>query len=257
VTAGASVADVPAPGADYFDVMADHVDDHWWYAARRQLLAEVLVGRVPAGSVAVDVGCGAGGSLAVLSQLGAGVVVGTDLVPEALANAAPRLGSASLAASRAEQLPLRSDGADVLVSLDVIEHLDDDVAALAEYRRVLRRGGALVVSVPAYPSLWSSHDEWAGHRRRYQQKTLVAALDRAGFEVERATHVFSFLVPPALVLRRTPLRRFVSGNDDDASASPLVSKVLGGAARAERAVLRRTGRLPVGLSLLAVAHHPG
>lgn len=244
------------PGADYFDVMADQVDDHWWYAARRELLAEALAGRVPAGSVAVDVGCGAGGSLGVLRQLGAGAVVGTDLEPKALAHASPRLGSASLTASRAERLPLRDEVADVLISLDVIEHLDDDVAALREYRRVLRLGATLAVSVPAYPSLWSSHDEWAGHRRRYRQATLVAALEGAGFEVERATHVFSFLVPPALLLRRTPLRRLVSGSDDEASASPLVSKVLGGAARAERAVLRRTGRIPVGLSLLALARRP-
>jgi hypothetical protein len=75
----------------------------------------------------------------------------------------------------------------------------------------------------------------------------------AGFEVERATHVFSFLVPPAVLVRRTPLRRLVSANDEDAAASPLATKVLGSAARAERAVLRRAGSLPLGLSLLALA----
>ncbi|MPY94936.1 MAG: methyltransferase domain-containing protein [Acidimicrobiia bacterium] len=244
------------PGADYFDVMADHVDDHWWYAARRELLAEVLAGRVEAGSVAVDVGCGAGGSLAVLADAGASTIVGTDLVGEALANARTRVGGAQLMASRAERLPLRGGAADVLISLDVIEHLDDDVAALGEYRRVLRPGGTLVLSVPAYPGLWSRHDEWAGHRRRYRDGTLAAAVRSAGLELDRVTHFFSFLVPPAVALRRTPLGRLVSGNDEDAAASPLVSKVLGGAARAERAVLRRAGRLPVGLSLLAVARRP-
>lgn len=244
------------PGAGYFDVMDHHVDGHWWYAARRALLAEVLADRVGPGSVAVDAGCGAGGSLAVLDGLGAGLVVGTDLVPEALANARARVGRATLVASRAEQLPVRSGGADVVISLDVIEHLDDDAAALLEYRRVLRPGGTLVVSVPAYPGLWSHHDEWAGHRRRYTSETLAIAVGGAGFEIERATHVFSFLVPPAVLLRRTPLRHLVSGSDEDAAASPLVSKLLGGAARAERAVLRRTDRLPLGLSLLTVARAP-
>jgi SAM-dependent methyltransferase len=246
----------PQPGADYFDVMADHVDGHWWYEARRALLADVLAPLLAPGAVAVDVGCGAGGSLGVLRALGAGTILGTDLVPEALSHAARRVGDAHLAASRAERLPLRSGIADVLISLDVIEHLDDDGLAVAEYLRALRPGGILVVSVPAYPELWSSHDEWAGHRRRYRRETLLAVLAGAGFEVEQATYFFSFLVPPAVLLRRTPLRHLSSGNDEDAASSPLVSRVFGAAARAERAVLRRARKLPVGLSLLAVSRRP-
>lgn len=236
--------------------MADHVDDGWWYEARRAFLADVLADVDVSEGIALDVGCGAGGSLAVLSALGAKLTVGTDLVPEALAHAVGKVPGAELLASRAEDVPLRSGTAGLLVSLDVLEHLDDDVAALREYHRLLRPGGLLIVTGPAYPGLWAEHDEWAGHRRRYTRQGMVSAVKTAGFEVERETNYFSFLVPPAILMRRTPLRRLFSGSDDDASASPLVSRVLGTAARLERAVLRRRPELSVGLSLLVVARRP-
>jgi hypothetical protein len=76
---------------------------------------------------------------------------------------------------------------------------------------------------------------------------------RAGFEVERTTYYFSFLVPPAFLVRRTPLRRLVNTTDEAASSSPLVTKVMAGAAKAERALLRRFDHLPFGLSIAAVA----
>ena len=141
----------------------------------------------------------------------------------------------------------------MVVSLEVIEHVDSDLAALHEYRRVLRPGGTLLVTVPAYESLWSSHDDWAGHRRRYGAGQLARTVARAGFEVERTSYYFSFLVPPAYAVRRTPLRRLVGDADEETSGSPLVSRLMTAAARAERAVMRRAGRLPFGLSVLALA----
>jgi ubiquinone/menaquinone biosynthesis C-methylase UbiE len=241
------------PQEAYFDVMAENAGEHWWYRARRELLRDLLDGKVRRGGVAIDVGCGTGEVMALLHDAGAGVVAGTDLSPHALGHAAGRVEHGSLLASRAEQLPLADSCADVVVSLEVIEHLDSDLVALAEYRRVLRPGGTLLVTVPAYESLWSEHDEWAGHRRRYSAGQLTRAVGRAGFEVERTTYYFSFLVPPAFLVRRTPLRRLVNTTDEAASSSPLVTKVMAGAAKAERALLRRFDHLPFGLSIAAVA----
>jgi ubiquinone/menaquinone biosynthesis C-methylase UbiE len=241
------------PDEGYFDVMADNAPTHWWYEARRALIGELLAHRVPVGSVAVDVGCGTGEVMAVLAEAGARTVVGTDLSPRALGYASSGRGRGSLVASRAERLPFPAACVDVLVSLEVIEHLDSDLAALVEYRRVLRPGGTLLVTVPAYESLWSDHDEWAGHRRRYGAGQLRRTVERAGFDVDRTSYYFSFLVPPAFAVRRTPLRRLISSTDEAASSSPLVSRVMAGAARAERSILRRVDRLPFGLSILALA----
>lgn len=248
----ARIAAPDLPEEGYFDVMAENAPEHWWYRARRELLRELLAGRVRRGGVAIDVGCGTGEVMALLHEAGAAVVAGTDLSPHALAHAASRIAHGSLAAARAEHLPFPDRSADVVVSLEVIEHLDSDLAALSEYRRVLRPGGTLVVTVPAYESLWGEHDDWAGHRRRYGAGQLTRAVSRAGFDVERSTYYFSFLVPPAFLLRRTPLRRLVRSTDENASSSPLVTRVMTTAARAERALLRRFDRLPFGLSIAAI-----
>jgi SAM-dependent methyltransferase len=248
----ARIAAAELPEEGYFDVMAENATEHWWYRARRELLREVLAGKVRRGGVAIDVGCGTGEVMALLHEAGAEVVAGTDLSPHALAHAAARVEHGSLTAARAEQLPFADHCADVVVSLEVIEHLDSDLAALSEYHRLLRRGGTLIVTVPAYESLWSDHDDWAGHRRRYGAGQLERAVGRAGFDVERTTYYVSFLVPPAFLVRRTPLRRLIRSTDESASSSPLVSRLMMAAARAERTALRRLDHLPFGLSIVAV-----
>jgi len=245
------------PDQAYFDVMARNSDRHWWYRARWELVAELLADHVPPGGTAIDVGCGTGEVLALLADAGARRVVGSDLSTDALGHAASRTGTrargGTLVVSRAERLPFPTASADVLVSLEVIEHLDSDLTALREYRRVLRPGGTMLVTVPAYESLWGDHDDWAGHRRRYGAGQLARAVGRCGFEVNRTSYYFSFLVVPAFLVRRTPLRRLVSSTDEEVSSSALSDRVLSTAARLERAALRRMDRLPFGLSILALA----
>jgi hypothetical protein len=110
--------------------------------------------------------------------------------------------------------------------------------------------------VPAYQWLWSEHDDRAAHRRRYGARRFERAVLDAGFEIERMTYYFSFLVPPAALLRRTPLKRLVTATDEDVSTMhPLLDAAFAWLARAERAIGRRR-RIPFGLSILCVAHRP-
>ncbi len=239
------------PDAEYFAVMAERATGHWWYVARRELFRQLLAGRVQPGTTALDVGCGTGETMAVLRELGAGRVAGTDLSDDALAYARHHPQGSVLAAT-AEQLPFADGCADLLVSSDVLEHLDDDRVALREYRRVLRPGGLLLVTVPSYQGLWSAHDERAGHRRRYRLSELTSAVESTRFRVERASYFFSYLVPPALAVRRTPLGRLTADTDEEASAGRVASAVLSRLGAAERAVLRRRS-LPFGLSQVVLA----
>ncbi len=243
------------PDDAYFDVMAEQARSHWWYEGRRALVQEVLSGL--ARGVIVDVGCGTGDNLPLFDRLSGRASIGFELSRYAVRRAPMGPGGGTrVGVAVAEQLPVASGVADVVTSMDVIEHLDDDVAALREYRRVLRPGGRLLLTVPAYPSLWSEHDDWAAHRRRYRTASLVAAVTAAGLEVDRTTHFNSFLVPPAFVLRRTPLRRLVHGQQDEVGASsPLVAQVMAGLAGVERRWARRL-TVPMGLSILALAHRP-
>ena len=166
-------------------------------------------------------------------------------------------GRRGVAVALAERLPFADASAAALTSMDVIEHLDDDIAGLVEYRRVLRPGGTLLLTVPAYQSLWSEHDVRAAHRRRYTRPSLVAAARRAGFVVERTSYYNAFLLPPAALLRRTPLRRLVRAADEEVGASsPFVSRAMAGLTRLERAWLTQRS-LPFGLSIVLVGHRPG
>jgi SAM-dependent methyltransferase len=241
------------PDEAYFDVMAEQARRHWWYEGRRALVTSLLEGTPP--GIVVDVGCGTGDNLGVLDAIGGRPTVGFELSPHAVRRAPTSGGGRSrVGMALAEHLPVASGVAALVSSMDVIEHLDDDVAALREYHRVLRPGGRLLITVPAYPSLWSAHDDWAAHRRRYRTSTLVAAIEAAGFEVDRTTHFNSFLVPPAVLLRRTPLRRLVHSQQDEVGAtSPTVARVMGGLSALERRWTRRH-RMPAGLSILALAH---
>ena len=145
-----------------------------------------------------------------------------------------------------------------MVALDVLEHLEDDVAAAREMRAALRPGGLLLATVPAYRFLWSGHDDALGHRRRYLRRQIVAALEHAGFEVALCCYVMASIFPAAVVVRlyerwvrRGPARR-------ESGYVPLPAPL-----NALLAWITSTGslllpwiRLPFGLSLAVVARRP-
>jgi SAM-dependent methyltransferase len=251
--ADAAVAPAAADGtmsAATFDVMQRVEREHWWFSAKRALLQQA-VSRERARGVAVDVGCGTGAVLDVLVEQGYRSVLGTDLDPHALRLTAGRLpASGFVARAVAEALPLADGTVDVLSSLDVLEHLTDDVRALREYARVLAPEGLLVLAVPAYQWAWTEHDVALGHQRRYVRAQLEEVVTAAGFTDVQARYFHSWLVPLALLLRKTPLRLLVRGQ-----AAESVS--MGGAAQNalghRLASLDRSAGLPFGLSVFLTA----
>jgi SAM-dependent methyltransferase len=237
-----------------FDVMHRVEREHWWFRAKRDIVRSAIVAEATRG-VAVDVGCGTGAVLHDLAGLGFAPVLGTDLDAHALTLVAGDVGPGiGLARAVAEALPLRSGSVQVLCSLDVVEHLDDDVLALREYLRVLRPGGRLVVTVPAYRWAWSSHDVDLGHRRRYTRPQLESVAAAAGFEIVTSRYFHAWLVPIALLLRKTPLRAVVA---DKPAESVSMGGPLQNAIGHRLAALDRRLALPFGLSILLVARRPG
>jgi SAM-dependent methyltransferase len=239
-----------------FGVMAALEREHWWFAAKRALVrAEVGRLRPPAGA-ALDIGCGTGAMVNDLGEMSFEPVVGVDPSRVALAHARRTSHRNSLVASVAEHLPFADGSFACVTSLDVIEHLDDDESALAEYLRVVVPGGAIIVAVPAYQWAWSEHDAALGHRRRYTATRLRRVAERAGLTVDRCSYFHSWLVPPALLLRKTPLGRMVRGTQEEASfVGPRVNRLLGLVTAVERRVAG-IRRLPLGLSILLVAQRP-
>jgi SAM-dependent methyltransferase len=236
------------PDAAYFDTMARHARTHWWYESRRSLVRDTLRRfEIPDGP-ALDVGCGTGDNMEMLAEVVGRPVVGTDLSAHALRHAAGGRTEIALA----ENLPVATATCGLVASMDVVEHLDDDLIGLREYRRVLVPRGLLLLTVPAYQWLWGEHDVRAAHRRRYRVGGLVSVVEAADFEVLHTTYYNSFLVPPAAALRRTPLRRLVNETDEEVgNTSPFVSKVMTRLSNVERRLALRGG-VPFGLSILLV-----
>lgn len=246
------------PDDEYFDVMADASATHWWYVARRIWLAQWMRDRMPPGGVLIDVGTGTGHSLATMRAIGAGLAAGTDLSMHALRYAHHKSPPEQVLAALAEHLPFPDDVADALVSMDVIEHLDDDVVALREYRRVLKPGGTLLVTVPSYQWLWAEYDERAAHRCRYNATMLRESVVSAGFVVDTLSYYYSFLVPPAALVRRTPIGRLLPTDTEEEASSvhPAIDAVFLKLSQFERWMARKGLPIPFGLSIYCVAHRP-
>jgi SAM-dependent methyltransferase len=229
-------------------------EHHWWYRGRRRIIrAELEQLPLPAGAQILDAGCGSGRTLEQLREYGQ--VCGIELSPDAAALARAR-GDFDVRIGRLEELPWEAETFDLITCLDVIEHTPDDRLTLSELRRVCKPGGWLLVTVPAYQSLWSQHDEANHHYRRYVRRTLSSAARAAGWYVERMTSFNSLLLAPAAAVRvaqRRRTRRQENAYTPDLQLGPAwLNGVLERPMQVEATWLARGRTLPAGLSLLAV-----
>jgi SAM-dependent methyltransferase len=227
-------------------------DRHWWYRGRRKVLDRVIDSlALPAGARVLDAGCGSGRNMVELARRG--TVTGIELSETSVELARER-GVGEVVLGSVGQMPFADASFDMAACLDVIEHLEDDVAALRELRRVVAPGGTLLVTVPAYQWLWSGHDEVNHHHRRYTQRTLRDSAEHAGWSEVRSTHFNSLLLPAAILLRvleRFSRKTTESSLDLWVPPRPL-NWLLERPLVLEASLIGSGGRIPAGLSLLAV-----
>ena len=228
-------------------------DDHWWYRGRRLVLDSVLRRlELPPSIAILDAGCGSGRNMIELARFG--TVTGLELA-QASAELARARGVGEVVIGSLDAMPFADASFDLALALDVIEHLDDDRGALRELRRVVRPGGTLLLTVPAYPWLWSEHDIVNHHRRRYTRHSLDAAAADAGWSRFTTTYFNGLLLPAAVGyrtlkrLRRAPTH---SGGDLERAPSPALNALLERPLRAEARLIARGRRIPAGLSLLSL-----
>jgi SAM-dependent methyltransferase len=222
-------------------------DRHWWFRARRRVISSLLSrAALPPSPRILDAGCGTGRNLLEFGKLGR--ATGVDVSPQAVEFCRGR-GAPDVRQAAVEDLPFDALSFDVLLATDVIEHVDDDTAVLRELRRVAADDARLILTVPAYQWLWSTHDESVHHRRRYTAGRLRERVLATGWAPTVETYFFSTVLPPVAVLRTVRTRTGRSGKSDLALPPPTVNRLLELTVRGEARLIERGLRLPAGVSV--------
>jgi SAM-dependent methyltransferase len=223
-------------------------DNHWWFVGRRAILEEFLnqIVNNPKSEIRnpkfLDVGCGTGANLEMLQKFGK--AEGVDVSDDALEFCRKK----GLTAHKG----LPDESFDVVTALDVVEHLDDDVAGLKEMNRVLKTGGKILIFVPAFMWLWGVQDDVSNHRIRYTKRQIVERLNKAGFEIERATYANLTFFAPILagrtLMKLTGIKPESENNVNISALNGIFGKIFG----AERFWLKNFD-FPFGVSIVITA----
>jgi SAM-dependent methyltransferase len=234
-----------------YDQMAELDERHWWYRARREVL-EALIRRVvkpPKDAQILEIGCGTGHNFAMLA--GFGCVDALELDDEVRRFAERRLGREIMSAPLPELAGVADQSYDLIGGFDVIEHIDDDRAALASIATKLKPGGKFIMTVPAHAWMWSAHDVVNHHKRRYSKRSLKALIEASPMRLEALGYFNSLLFPAAVAERLASKARGKEDADLKLPPAPL-NAALERTFAAERHLVGRVP-LPPGLSLYAVA----
>ncbi len=242
---------------DYYADYYDFENNNWWFVSRRKIIRALLHRWLPSEPAVwniLDVGCGTGINLALLSEFGN--VLGIDGSDEAIRFCRLR-GEQNVRVAKAEQLPFSESEFNLVTALDVLEHIVQDERAVREIARVCAPEGYLLLTVPVFPSLWGEHDEVNHHVRRYEPRRIYDLLRQNGFEIVHRSFMNTWLLPAVFIWRWwLKLRRFFETKNgpsrpDNMHHHPLFNWILTTIFSSEQPFIIRRG-LPIGLSLIVL-----
>lgn len=237
-----------------FDRMAALDQTHWWYVARRRILATLIAREIrpPKQAHILEIGCGTGHNFPVFLPFG--TVDAIEIDDEARAMASARLGRPVGAAPLPALTGIAEASYDLIALLDVLEHIDADLAALTSIRSKLAPGGRILLTVPANEWMWSAHDRVHHHFRRYNRRSLGALVAKAGLRIDLISHFNSLLFPLAAAVRIAGRLTGREEADDEQPFGP-INAALTAIFASERHLVGRIP-LPFGVSLVAVLSVP-
>lgn len=224
--------------------------EHWWFVARRRIIAAAIrrLVSLPDAPRILEAGCGTGGNIALLESFG--TLRAFEYDADARGVAESKTGIAVPFGALPDDIPYPNERFDLICLFDVLEHVEPDADSLRALAARLAPGGRILLTVPAYPWLWSHHDESHHHFRRYTRESLSQVAGQAGMTVERAFHFNMFLMPVILGVRA--LKRLVGSHAaDDGMPGAAMNRLLTGVFGAESHLVGRVP-MPVGVSLGAV-----
>jgi len=253
--------DMAAQGGGFrpesFELLAGLEAGNFWFEVRNEIIEWAVRTYAPDTRRLLEIGCGTGFVLSRLARvLPQARLLGTEIFMAGLPFAAARVPAASFAQMDARRIPF-VDEFDAIGAFDVIEHIAEDEEVLAQAHRALRPGGALLITVPQHPWLWSASDDYAVHHRRYTAAELHGKLRRAGFEIVRSSSFVSLLLP-AMALARARQRRVDARYDpaDEMRLPGWLNRFMAACLRMELAAMRFGVNWPLGGSRLVFARKP-
>jgi SAM-dependent methyltransferase len=234
--------------------MAEVQATHWWYAGRRRILDSVISGLgLPQNALILEAGCGTGANLEILKKYGQ--VEGFEPFDFAAAKAAELSGCTVKSGLLPDGIPFNGPY-DLIGAFDVIEHVEPDLESLKALLKITKQGGYGIFTVPAFPFLWSRHDEVNHHFRRYRRHQFQTLLEQAGYQVELISYYNFFLFPAVVAVRAMKkLLRIKDTPDEALPKLPSLNTALKTLFSAER-ILLKAGSLPFGVSIIAVGRKP-
>lgn len=228
-------------------------EKHWWFVARRDVIQSFIKLQMNESSTSkvLEIGCGVGGNVNLLSQLGN--YLGIDMYKPAIDYCSEKFPQFNFQCTRVEDIPqeFSSNKFDSIYILDVLEHIDDQKAILKSTQNYLTQNGKILLTVPAFEVLWSPHDDFVHHVRRYTKNGLKKTLEEAGYKVERISYFNSILFPLALI-QRLGMRLMKKKLRTHLSTPPTVVNWLFTVIFAQEAWILKYTNLPVGLSIIVV-----
>ncbi len=229
----------------------------FWFRGRNGLITQLIGQHARASQRILEIGCGTGYVLnAIAELLPDASLVGSELYVNALGMASQRLdGRAELLQVDARHLPYREEF-DLVCAFDVIEHIEDDAAVIKEMSNAVKAEGAIFITVPQHPFLWSEIDEISGHKRRYRRNELADKCRAAGLEIAVQSAFVSTLLPVMAVARLLRRPRAGAGAHDLVPPGP-VNTLFERALNMESWLISNGVRLPFGGSAIVLAHKRG
>ena len=231
-------------------------DNHWWYKARKLILEQIVSRVVPSQSQRIlEIGCGTGGNIEFLSQYGYLTAIDNEEIAITSCKDNPFFNSSrvNFIHTKVECISTNfpEKSFDLICMFDVLEHIENDREILIQLRKLLSDTGKIIISVPAYDWLWSPHDEYLHHKRRYTRPRLTSLSIDCGYKVLKSGYFNTFLLPAAIMERMFSKFRPIQTKNVVQIPSPMVNNFLFQIFKLERFLVNRL-TLPFGLSVWAV-----
>lgn len=225
-------------------------ESYWWFKARRHFILGLLKNEDKKLKI-LELGCSGGQLIADLRSLGFKDVHGLDISPSAI-NLCKKRGLKNVQVCDAARTKFRNSEFDIVIASDILEHIKDERKGLAEWSRILKKNGRLVIFVPAFNALWSRHDDLNHHYRRYSKKQLLSSLRASAFSIERSSYWNFFMFIPVALLRLAQKILPSKESDDLYRINSIVNNILIGLLKLENSLLKFL-KFPFGISAFAIA----